>query len=120
MVRYARGRTGTHQVIYELDLPDGRILRTRMSHPVDRTTYGRSIWSHILRDQLQVDEPTFWACAQDGAVPDRGAPELPSDALPADLVYMLISKVGLDEATVAAMKRDDAIARLQKYWIEGA
>src|SRR4051794_37351203 len=61
-VRNARGGTGTHHVTYELDLPDGRILRTRISHPVDRSTYGPAIWNHVLRDQLQVDEATFWAC----------------------------------------------------------
>ncbi|MGI5282564.1 cytotoxic translational repressor of toxin-antitoxin stability system [Nonomuraea polychroma] len=118
-VRNARGRTGTHHVTYELNLPDGQILRTRISHPVDRSAYGRSIWGHILRDQLQVDEATFWACAKDGALPDRGAPTPPSNALPADLVHLLISRVGLDEAEVAAMSKEDAVARLQKYWAEG-
>lgn len=115
----ARGRTGTHHVTYELDLPDGRILRTRISHPVDRSTYGPSIWSHILRDQLQVDEATFWACVRDGAVPGRGVAEPPSGALPADLVHLLIAKVGLDEAEVATMSKEEAIARLQSYWTGG-
>ncbi|MDP4507159.1 cytotoxic translational repressor of toxin-antitoxin stability system [Nonomuraea turcica] len=118
-VRNARGRTGTHHVTYELNLPDGRILRTRISHPVDRSTYGPSIWGHILRDQLQVDEATFWACVKNGALPDRGAPQPPSNALPADLVHLLISRVGLDETEVAAMSKEDAVARLQKYWAEG-
>lgn len=77
------------------------------------------MWSHILRDQLQVDEATFWACVRDRVSPDRGEPRLPAGALPADLVYMLISKVGLDDAEVARMSRDEAIARLQKYWAEG-
>jgi hypothetical protein len=118
-VRNARGGTGTRHVTYELDLPDGRILRTRISHPVDRSTYGPGIWSHILRDQHQVDEATFWAGVQNDVKPDRGVPELPSEALPADLVFMLISRVGLDEMTVAAMSKDEAIVRLQKYWIDG-
>jgi hypothetical protein len=56
-------RTGTHHVTYELDLPDGRILRTRISHPPGRTTYGpSSLWAHVPRDQLQVSE---------GGVPGR-------------------------------------------------
>lgn len=119
-VRDARGRTGTHHVTYELDLPDGRILRTRISHPVDRSTYGPGIWSHILRDQLQVDEATFWACVKDGAVPGRAISVPPSEALPADLVHLLIAKVGLEEAEVAAMSKEEAVARLQSYWIDGA
>lgn len=119
-VRDARGRTGTHHVTYELDLVDGRILRTRISHPVDRTGYGQSMWKHILRDQLDVDEPAFWSCVQDGVKPARGTPEPPAQALPADLVHMLISRVGLDESEVAAMGKDEAIARLQRFWTEGS
>ncbi|GAA4224332.1 hypothetical protein GCM10022254_03530 [Actinomadura meridiana] len=119
-VRDARGRTGTHHVTYELGLLDGRILRTRISHPVDRSTYGAAIWSHILRDQLLVGEDAFWSCVKDGVVPDRGMPEPPAEALPADLVHLLITRVGLDEAEVAAMNKQDAVARLQRYWTEGA
>ncbi|MEQ4719022.1 hypothetical protein [Nonomuraea sp. B19D2] len=78
------------------------------------------MWGHILRDQLQVDEATFWACVKDGVLPDRGTPQPPSHALPADLVHLLISRVGLAEAEVAAMSKEDAVARLQRYWTEGA
>jgi hypothetical protein len=118
-VRDARGRTGTHHVTYELALPDGRILRTRISHPVDRSGYGPSLWSHILRDQLHVTEQEFWSCVRENLKPDRGAPEPPAAALPADLVRMLITRVGLPEAEVAAMSKDQAIARLQQYWTDG-
>lgn len=119
-VRDARGRTGTHHVTYELSLKDGRVLRTRISHPVDRTTYGPSIWSHILRDQLDVTDGGFWSCVQDGIKPDRGEPEVPAEALPAELVYMLIMRVGLDETAVAVMTKDEAVARLNQYWTEGS
>ena len=117
-VRDARGRAGTHHVTYELGLADGRILRTRVSHPVNRTGYGPGLWKHILRDQLVVEEREFWPCVQDGVKPDRGVPVPPPEAIPADLVYMLLSRVGLDEAEVAAMNRDEAIARLQRFWTE--
>ena len=43
----------------------------------------------------------------------------PLGALPADLVLLLISGVGLDEAEVAMMAKEEAIARLQRYWTEG-
>jgi hypothetical protein len=117
--RDARGRTGTYHVTYEVGLADGRILRARISHPVDRSGYGPSLWSHILRDQLQVTEAEFWACVRDGVKPGRGVPEVPATALPADLVHMLISRVGLAEAEVAAMSKDEAVARLQRYWTDG-
>lgn len=119
-VRDARGRTGTHHLTYELPLRDGRILRTRVSHPVDRGDYGRSLWNHILRDQLQVEEGDFWACVQDGITPDRGVPSTPAAALSADLVHLLISRVGLDEAQVASMSKDEAITRVQRYWTDGS
>ncbi|MEU4741146.1 cytotoxic translational repressor of toxin-antitoxin stability system [Actinosynnema sp. NPDC023658] len=118
-VRDARGRTGTHHVTYELGLDDGKILRTRISHPVDRTGYGRGLWNHILRDQLDVDEPVFWSCVQDGVRPARGTPEQPAEALPADLVHLLISRVGLVESEVAGMSKDEAVARMQRYWTDG-
>lgn len=120
LVRNARGRTGTHHITYELDLPDGRVLRTRISHPPDRSTYGPSMWKHILRDQLDVDEAEFWACAQDGVTPDRGLPEPPPTALPAELVHLLITKAGMTEADVAAMSKAEAIARLNQHWAGGA
>ncbi|MFF1904663.1 cytotoxic translational repressor of toxin-antitoxin stability system [Kitasatospora sp. NPDC058218] len=117
--RDAHGRTGTHHVTYELPLRDGRILRTRMSHPVNRTAYGPSLWGHILRDQLEVTEDEFWDCALLGRLPDRGAPELPKESLPADLVYLLIHRVGLAEEAVAMLSREDAAARLQRHWTDG-
>ncbi|MFJ3976566.1 cytotoxic translational repressor of toxin-antitoxin stability system [Streptomyces sp. NPDC090021] len=118
-VRDARGRTGTHHVTYELTLHDGRVLRTRISHPVDRTVYGPAMWSHILRDQLDVTDDEFWACVLRGELPDRGVPEAPKEALPADLVYLLINRVGLAEKTVATLSKEEAVARLQQYWTHG-
>ncbi|GGN26024.1 hypothetical protein GCM10011578_060320 [Streptomyces fuscichromogenes] len=118
-VRDTRGRTGTHHVTYELTLHDGRILRTRISHPVDRTVYGAALWSHILRDQLVVTESEFWDCVIDGKLPDRGAPSTPKESLPADLVYLLIHRVGLSEETVSELTKEDAVARVQRYWTDG-
>jgi hypothetical protein len=87
---------------------------------VDRTTYGPSIWGHILRHQLEVTDEAFWRCVQEGTKPDRGEPETPSEALPAELVYLLIKRVGVDEAVVAAMTKEEAVARLNEYWAGGA
>ncbi|MFJ1753098.1 cytotoxic translational repressor of toxin-antitoxin stability system [Kitasatospora sp. NPDC088134] len=118
-VRDARGRTGTHHVTYELTLPDGRILRTRISHPVDRTGYGPSLWAHILRDQIEVTEDVFWACVLDAVLPNRGAPVLPREALPAQLVHLLLSQVGLTEEQVAELDKARAIERLNQFWTDG-
>ncbi len=118
-VRDATGRTGTHHVTYELALPDGRILRTRISHPPNRTTYGAGLWAHILRDQLDIDEAAFWAAVRDGVKPPRGAPAVPAETLPAELALLLVNRVGLKREQVAAMTKAEAIERLNRYWTEG-
>ena len=119
-VRNARGRIGTHHVTFELDRPDGRVLRTRISHPVDRTDYGPALWRHILADQLQVTEEQFWACVRDGVKPPRDAPIPTAPSLPADLVHLLLTKVHLTEAEIATMTREQALARLARFWTEGS
>jgi hypothetical protein len=116
LVRDSRGRTGTHHVTYELRLHDGRILRTRISRPPDRTSYGKSMWSHILRDQIAVSEAEFWACVQNNVKPGRGEPKVPEEALPAELVHLLITRLGISEAEIARMSKADAIARMQEHW----
>lgn len=117
LIRNARGKaSGHHAVTYEYHLPDGRVLRTRISHPPNLTTYGDSIWSHILRDQLDVDEESFWACVRDGTLPDRGQPEVQADALPAELAYLLTTRLRMSTAEIAKMTKDEAIARMQEYW----
>ena len=118
-VRDARGRTGTHHCTYELDLPDGRILRTRISHPPDRTDYGPGIWRHILRDQLDVSEEQFWTCVRDGIPPGRAAANLPAHALPAEVVHLLLTRVKLTQADVAMLSLEQAVARLAQYWTDG-
>jgi hypothetical protein len=96
-----------------------RQLPLVFDHPPDRTDYGASLFAHILRDQLAVGEKEFWACVSDGAIPDRGAPPPPAASIPADLVHLLIHRVGLPEDEVKAMSRDQAISRAQQYWSEG-
>ena len=51
-----------------------------------------------------------------GTKPDRGEPEAPAEALPADLVHLRLTRVRLSGAEVAVMSKDQAIARMQQYW----
>jgi hypothetical protein len=39
--------------------------------------------------------------------------------VPAEVVHLLLAKVGLSEAEVAAMTREQAVARLNQYWTDG-
>ncbi len=77
------------------------------------------MWAHILRDQLHVTEVEFWACANGGTAPDRGEPALPAEALPAELVHLLVHRVGICEEEVAAMGKAEAVERLNGYWAAG-
>lgn len=117
-VRGARGRPVRHHKTYELTLPEGAVMRTRISRPVNRTTYGPSIWRHILSEQLKVGEDEFWACVNDGQLPRRGIPDAPApdQSIPASLVHQLIHEVGLSEEEVARMTRAEAIERMKAHW----
>ena len=112
----------SHHGTYELDLPDGRVLRTRISRPPNKTTYGERMWAHILRDQLDVTADEFWTCVRDGVGPDRTLDEVVEevdDAIPVDVVNLLVSRVGLTRQDLIGMTRQEAIARLNEYWSTG-
>lgn len=95
-----------------------RILRTRISNPPDRSTYGPGMWKHILRDQLQVDEPDFWLVLGTGSSPIAGYRSLRLPRCLPNSRTLLITRVGMTEAEVAAMGKDEAIDRLNKYWTD--
>jgi len=112
----------SHHGTYELDLPDGRVLRTRISRPPNETSYGERMWAHILRDQLDVTAEEFWTCVRDGVGPDRSPDEVVEevdDAIPVDVVNLLVSRVGLTRQDLIGMTRQEAIARLNEYWSTG-
>ena len=115
-VRSSRGKGAAHHVTCELSIPDGRILRTRISRPPNSSEYGPRLWAHILRDQLDVSEDEFWACVTHRVVPSRGAPPAAGAGLPADLVYQLLHRVGLSESEVAAMTTKQAADRMAHFW----
>ncbi len=108
LVTDARGRAVGHHATYKLITPTGDVLRTRISHPVNRSTYAPSMWSHILRDQLQVTAGEFWSCVLDGTRPDRGALVVPDAALPLHLVARLVRELGLTREEIAGLSVEDA------------
>jgi len=118
--RRATGKRGTHHVNYELALPDGRILYTRISHPVDRTDYGPSIWAHVLRDQLDVTADEFWDCVENRVLPDRGLPVVPAESIPAGVVRVLVHEAHVPEAEVRSMSKEQAVQRLAEFYTTGS
>lgn len=119
LVRSATGNRSTHHETYELALPEGDVLRTRISRPPDRTVYGSGLWSHILRDQLLVSQQEFWQCVNDGIPPPRSRPVAPTQSIPTEVLYLLKLRVGLTDDQLADMTAEAAIERLQQYWTTG-
>ena len=117
-VRSATGRKGRHHLTYEFTTADGRILRTRISHPPNRSDIGRRMFGHILRDQLQVSEEAFWTCVTDATLPDRGGRPSPErEPLPAELVHLLTVKARFTDDEVRAMTKAEAIEAAHRYWM---
>jgi len=113
----ATGRKGRHHITYELAIGDGRVLRTRTSHPPNRSDIGRGLFAHILRDQLAVSEEAFWTCVADGTPPDRGGrPATTREPLPAELVHLLTVKARFSDDDVRSMSKAEAIEAAQRYW----
>lgn len=108
LVTDARGRTVGHHTTYKLVTPLGDVLRTRVSHPVNRTSYAPSMWSHILRDQLRVTADEFWVCVLEGTLPDRGARVVPEAALPLHLVARLVRELGMTRQAIAGLNVEEA------------
>lgn len=111
-------RMGDHHR-YLLRLPDGRLLMTKISHPSNKETYGPDLWAAILRDHLQVSAEEFWACVDGGILPARSRPPAPlGEEIPIGVVHQLINRAGLTDAEVRALTKEQAIARLNRFWSE--
>jgi hypothetical protein len=116
LVRGASGQPVSHHRTYELSLADGRILRTRISKPVNKDTYAASTWSHILRDQLDVVAEVFWACVTRGELPARGQRAQPQKSLPLYLVNILTTELQLAPERIAEMTDADAEQAVAEHW----
>ena len=117
-VQSARERTNKHHLTFELPLDDGRVLRTRVSRPPNNESYGKALWSHILRDQLCVTQGEFWSCVDDRKVPVRSRTTSipPSAALPAGLAHQLVHIMQLSSAEVAKLSLAEALELMNDHW----
>lgn len=107
--RGAKGQPVAHHKTYVLKLWDGRILRTRISRPVNKTQYSPSMWKHILREQLEVDTATFWACVRNAELPDRGEPKQREVKKPIPLyLYRELTQRGVTDGEIAELDVGEA------------
>jgi len=116
----ARGKPTQHHITYELLLGDGQILRTRISRPANTDRYGKSLWSHILDDQLHVTVEEFWECVDNKNPPKRRPASDESDAavLPASLAYQLVHTLQLTNDEIAQLTLDDAVRLMTEHWAQ--
>jgi hypothetical protein len=118
LVRGARGKPVKHHRTYKLSIPDGRILRTRVSRPVDSTQYARSMWIHILREQLSVMENEFWECVDDKVLPDRSIASDERPGLPYYLAVEIQRVLKLDADEAATLSEAEAKRMIAEHWTE--
>jgi hypothetical protein len=112
-----QGRSPDHRY-YRLVLDDGSVLETRVSHS-SRKTMSPGRWKAILRDQLQVSDDDFWtALRTKEAVRRPGAPPAEEEIkqVPAWVVAVLSSRLGMAPADIARLGRDRAIQLAQETW----
>ena len=116
----ARGKPTQHHITYELLLGDGQIMRTRISRPANTDRYGKSLWSHILDDQLHVTIEEFWECVDNKNSPKRSAVlDKPDTAvLPANLAYQLVHTLQLTNEQIAQLTLDDAVRLMTEHWAQ--
>lgn len=112
-------REGDH-IRFRKQLDDGRILRTKVSRKGSETI-GRSLWTHIWREQLALPaEEDFWETLETRNPADReplGRAERPAQrGLPAWLWQRLTEEVGLSEEEVRTLSEEQALERLHEFW----
>ncbi len=110
-----RSKVGNHWR-YSKEGHDGTTLRTKVSHSV-RDEIGSDLFHRILRDQLRVDEATFWAVVHGRTAPEASAPPAPAP-VPGWLIQRLILTVGMPEDEVRNLSAEGAAAAWESYQID--
>lgn len=107
-------RTDHHR--YVKRLPDGNLLRTRVSFGRGPAFSDPALWARVWRHQLDLrSEDEFWKALRTGDPVDRTPPQAvaPPDqpTKPLWLVEFLTNVVGLPLDEVLAMPEEEAMAR---------
>lgn len=99
---------------YRKRLPDGRMLRTKVSLGRGAACDDPGLWSHIWRHQLALEsEQQFWDVLTSERPAQRGQPDppRPEPHMQAWLYEYLLYRMNLSEAQITAMNEDEALAR---------
>ena len=78
------------------------------------------MWSHILKQQLEVTQEQFWKCVRDKTLPDRGFEPLtaPPQSLPLFLLRELM-RLGVSEADALKLTPAEAVEKRAELLASG-
>lgn len=108
-----RRRVGDHWR-YRKTLPDGTVLRTKVSHTLG-DEIGPDLLSHIVRDQLRTTMEHFRDVVAGRATSDAATAKPQVEPIPGWLVTRLIYSVGIPEDEVRGMSAEEARARWERF-----
>jgi hypothetical protein len=108
-----RRRAGDHSR-YRKVLPDGTVLRTKVSHALG-DEIGPDLLGHIVRDQLRTTMQHFRDVLAGRASSEAAAAEPMVEPIPGWLVMRLIYTVGMLEDDVRRMSPEEARARWEAF-----
>lgn len=108
-----RRRLGDHRR-YRKTLPDGSVLRTKVSHALG-DEFGPDLFSHILRAQLRTTMEHFRDVLAGRSAGEATASADRPEPIPGWLITRLLYTVGVPEADVRQMTADEARARWEAY-----
>lgn len=112
-VARGRRRVGDHWRFRKV-LPDGTILRTKVSHALG-DEIGSDLLGHIVRDQLHTTMQHFRDVLAGRATGEAHVAHEQAEPIPGWLVTRLIHTVGMLEEQVRGMSADEALARWESY-----
>lgn len=104
-----RGGRRSRHVFFEKVLPDGRVLRTHVSHSSQkRVSAGR--FRAILRHELEVTAADFWEAVRTGKPVERPAQARGPEELqhPAWVVHALLHRLDMSPTEVAQLDPAEA------------
>lgn len=98
---------------YRKRLPDGTVLRTKVSRGRGAIVRNPGLWAKVWRHQLHLEsEDQFWKALKDRMPAQRSAtePEPPEPQMDSWLFEALTMTFGVDENRVRDMEPDEALA----------
>lgn len=110
----SRGKGVSHHRTFELSIWSGLTLRTRISHPLNKVSYGKNIQSRVLNLQLQVSAKTFWDCVKHKTLPDRGQPQVSTGKGMPLYLFRELQKLGATTSELDGLDHAGAKLLLEK------